>query len=209
MFRCHAFSEVLTTPLRSSHTPTLTNKNYFKKEKGREKNICYRFFFFFFPFRERLTSLFDVSSVLLFLSALSLFCTTQSVFLKPLQMEEYVTETLLKQTSCRAPYPNLVLRCVVLSTVPLRTCEFSDEKVFTAVGSIAASSPDRGSACGDTVRVNFYGSWGTAVFASKSRVRPTSTSPAPLLCRRPRYCARCRRRKAVCCACSSQERVGT
>lgn len=119
-------------------------------------------FSFFFPFRERLTFLFDVSSVLLFLSALSLFCTTQSVFLKPLQMEEYVTETLLKQTSCRAPYPNLVLRCVVLSTVPLRTCEFSDEKVFTAVGSIAASSPDRGSACGDTVRVNFYGSWGTA-----------------------------------------------
>lgn len=81
-------------------------------------------------------------------------------------MDGYVTDALLEQTSCNTAYPDWTLRCVVRATVPLRTCEFSDEKVFTAVASISPSTTAaRGSAAGveaDVVRVNFYGLWGMA-----------------------------------------------
>jgi hypothetical protein len=77
-------------------------------------------------------------------------------------MEEYITDTSLRQTLDNTAYPDLVVRCVVLSTVPLRTCEFSDDRVFTAVGSIAPCAPSHIEACGAVVRVNFYGLWGMA-----------------------------------------------
>lgn len=79
-------------------------------------------------------------------------------------MEEYVTDSTLSQLPVNTAYPDLTLRCVVLATVPLRTCEFSDEKVFTTVGSVAPLSLSNGgaAACTKPVRINFYGAWGMA-----------------------------------------------
>ncbi|KPA85070.1 hypothetical protein ABB37_01485 [Leptomonas pyrrhocoris] len=77
-------------------------------------------------------------------------------------MEEYVTDASLSETACSVAYPDLILRCVVLATVPLRACEFRDEKVFTAVGCISPLSPNDAGSCAKPVRVNFYGSWGMA-----------------------------------------------
>ncbi|KPI86553.1 hypothetical protein ABL78_4376 [Leptomonas seymouri] len=78
------------------------------------------------------------------------------------RMEEYVTDTSLSQTLCNTAYPNLVLRCVVVDTVPLRRGEFSDERVFTAIGSISPPSPNHAGSCKKLIRINFYGLWGMA-----------------------------------------------
>lgn len=78
-------------------------------------------------------------------------------------MEAYETDASLAQLPKEAAYPELVLRCTVMDAVPLRACEFNDDKVFTVVGSVAPSSPtDMTTATKALVRINFYNAWAAA-----------------------------------------------
>ncbi|CAJ1030321.1 hypothetical protein NXY56_004573 [Leishmania guyanensis] len=78
-------------------------------------------------------------------------------------MESYETDASLEQLPKDVELPELVLRCTVVAAIPLRTCEFGDDKVFTIVGSVAPCTPSAGTAAGKTrLRINFYNSWGAA-----------------------------------------------
>ncbi|AYU80472.1 hypothetical protein conserved [Leishmania donovani] len=78
-------------------------------------------------------------------------------------MESYETDASLEQLPKGVEFPELVLRCTVVAAIPLRICEFGDDKVFTVVGSVAPCTPG---ACAATkmrlLRINFYNSWGAA-----------------------------------------------
>ncbi|GET90246.1 hypothetical protein, conserved [Leishmania tarentolae] len=78
-------------------------------------------------------------------------------------MESYQTDASLKQLPKGVEFPDLVLRCTALATIPLRTCEFGEDKVFTVVGSVAPCTPGTEvTAKTRLLRINFYNSWGAA-----------------------------------------------
>ncbi|KAG5498464.1 hypothetical protein JIQ42_03270 [Leishmania sp. Namibia] len=81
-------------------------------------------------------------------------------------MESYETAASLEQLPKDAEFPELMLRCSVVAVIPLRTCEFGNDKVFTVIGSVAPYTPNADAAASPKLlRINYYNSWGaTASF---------------------------------------------
>ncbi|KAK7195053.1 hypothetical protein NESM_000428100 [Novymonas esmeraldas] len=78
-------------------------------------------------------------------------------------MEAYETDASLAQLPKGAEFPELILRCTVIAAVALRPCEFSDDKVFTVLGSVAPRTVTADTtAASASVRINFYNAWAAA-----------------------------------------------